>query len=151
MLLEVGKTLEGKVTGITPFGAFVDLGEGKTGLVHISEVALEYVKDINNHLKENDVVSVKVISIDNKGKISLSIKQALLDKRKAENAQKREKRSARPDDFDWSKSSQEPSTPPSFEELMNKFKQSSDERMHDIKKGMDSKRGGNYRRSSGSY
>jgi len=149
MLLEVGKTVVGKVSGITPFGAFIDLGEGKTGLVHISEVALEYVKDINEHLKENDEVTAKIISIDSKGKISLSIKQALLDKRKAEQAQRQ--RSSRPDDFDWSKKSTESDTPPSFEELMNKFKQSSDERMHDIKKGMDAKRGGNYRRSSGSY
>ena len=147
MLLEVGKTVEGKVSGITPFGAFIDLGEGKTGLVHISEVALEYVKDINNHLKENDEVTVKVISIDSKGKISLSIKQALLDKKKAE----AKNRSSRPEDIDWSKKAADSDAPPSFEELMNKFKQSSDERMHDIKKGMDSKRGGNYRRSSGSY
>ena len=146
MLFEVGKTVEGKVSGITPFGAFIDLGEGKTGLVHISEIALEYVKDINSHLKENDVVTVKVISIDNKGKISLSIKQALLDKKKEE----REKRSSVPEEIDWSKKNTA-STPPSFEELMNKFKQSSDERMHDIKKGLDSKRGGNYKRSSGSY
>ena len=147
MLLEVGKTVEGKVSGITPFGAFIDLGEGKTGLVHISEVALEYVKDINNHLKENDEVTVKVISIDSKGKISLSIKQALLDKKKAE----AKNRSSRPEDIDWYKKAADSDAPPSFEELMNKFKQSSDERMHDIKKGMDSKRGGNYRRSSGSY
>jgi len=147
MLLEVGKTVEGKVSGITPFGAFIDLGEGKTGLVHISEVALSYVKDINEHLKENDKVTVKVIAIDNKGKISLSIKQALLDKKKSEE----KNRSSRPEDFDWSKSNTDSAAPASFEELMNKFKQSSDERMHDIKKGMDSKRGGNYKRSSGSY
>ncbi|MBR2499448.1 MAG: S1 RNA-binding domain-containing protein [Clostridia bacterium] len=149
MLLEVGKTVEGKISGITPFGAFIDLGEGKTGLVHISEVALEYVKDINEHLKEGETVSVKVVSIDDKGKISLSIKQALLDKRKSEN-QARKQRVSRPDDFDWS-SNKTSDTPMSFEEMMNKFKQSSDERMHDIKKGVDSKRGGNYRRSSGSY
>ena len=148
MLLEVGKTVEGKVTGITPFGAFVDLGEGKTGLCHISEVALSYVKDINEHLKENDKVTVKVISIDNKGKISLSIKQALLDKKKAEAAKPA---SSRPEEIDWSKKPSDSSAPASFEEMMNKFKQSSDERMHDIKKGMDSKRGGNYKRSSGSY
>ncbi len=150
MLLEVGKTVEGKISGITPFGAFIDLGEGKTGLVHISEVALEYVKDINQHLKEGETVSVKVVSIDEKGKISLSIKQALLDKRKAENQAKKQ-RFTRPDDFDWSSKGSESDAPLSFEEMMSKFKQSSDERMHDIKKGVDAKRGGNYRRSSGSY
>lgn len=145
MLLEAGKIVDGKVTGITPFGAFIDLGDGKTGLVHISEIALEYVKDIKNHLKENDTVTVKVLSVDNKGKISLSIKQAILDERK-----KARPKTSRPDNFDWSKKNAEPPAV-TFEDMMNKFKQSSDERMHDIKKGVDSKRGGNYRRSSGSY
>ena len=76
MQLEVGMTAEGKITGITNFGAFVQLENGKTGLVHISEVALTYVKDIAEHLKENDAVKVKVLSIDERGKISLSIKKA---------------------------------------------------------------------------
>lgn len=147
MLLEVGKIVDGKVTGITQFGAFIDLGEGKTGLVHISEVALEYVKDIKNHLNINDDVKVKIISIDSKGKISLSIKQAILEERKEER-KKEIKNSTRPDDFDWLKKEE---APISFEEMMSKFKHSSDERMHDIKKNVDSKRGGNYRRSNGSY
>lgn len=47
MQIEVGEIYEGKVTGITKFGAFVDIGEGKSGMVHISEVASSYVKDIN--------------------------------------------------------------------------------------------------------
>ncbi len=148
MLLEVGKTVKGKVTGITPFGAFIDLGEGKTGLCHISEVALSFVKDIKEHLKENDEVTVKITSVDNKGKISLSIKQALLDK-KAKDAAK--PASSRPEEILWPDKNSTSSAPTSFEEMMNKFKQSSDERMHDIKKGLDSKRGGNYKRSSGSY
>ena len=64
MPLEVGTIVEGKVSGITAFGAFVQLPEGRTGLVHISEVAQEYVKDISAHLKENQIVKVKVVSID---------------------------------------------------------------------------------------
>ena len=79
MELEPGKIIEGKVTGITQFGAFVSIEGGKTGLVHISEIALEYVKDIKNHIKEGDIVKAKVLSIDPSGKISLSIKQALLE------------------------------------------------------------------------
>jgi len=77
MALEVGKIVSGKVSGITSFGAFVELEGGKTGLVHISEVAKDYVKDINSHISQNQEVKVKILSIDQNGKISLSIKQAL--------------------------------------------------------------------------
>ncbi|MFE5324446.1 S1 domain-containing RNA-binding protein [Paenibacillus sp. NPDC056579] len=77
MAIEVGSKLEGKVTGITHFGAFVELPEGGTGLVHISEIADNYVKDVNDHLKLNDMVTVKVINVDKDGKIGLSIKQAV--------------------------------------------------------------------------
>ena len=75
MSIEVGKVVEGKVTGITDFGAFVELDKGKTGLVHISEVAHSYVKDVNQHLKVDDRVKVKVISVGDDGKIGLSIKR----------------------------------------------------------------------------
>jgi len=77
MAIEVGAKLEGKVTGITHFGAFVDLSGGVTGLVHISEIADNYVKDVKDHLKLEDVVTVKVINVDKDGKIGLSIKQAI--------------------------------------------------------------------------
>ena len=68
MAIEVGAKLEGKVTGITNFGAFVDLSGGVTGLVHISEIADNYVKDVKDHLKIDDVVTVKVINVDKDGK-----------------------------------------------------------------------------------
>jgi S1 RNA binding domain protein len=77
MAIEVGSKLEGKVTGITHFGAFVELPEGGTGLVHISEIADNYVKDVNDHLKLEDKVLVKVINVDKDGKIGLSIKQTV--------------------------------------------------------------------------
>ena len=76
MLFEVGMILEGKVTGITKFGAFVSLPGGKSGMVHISEVANAYVNDIHEHLSEGQTVKVKVISITEDGKINLSIKRA---------------------------------------------------------------------------
>lgn len=76
MAIELGSKLEGKVTGITHFGAFVLLPGNVTGLVHISEIADTYVKDINDHLKVNDMVTVKVINVDKDGKIGLSIRQA---------------------------------------------------------------------------
>ena len=75
--LVVGNIVEGKVTGITKFGAFVDLGDGKTGMVHISEVAPTFVKEIRDFVKENDTVKVKVLSISEDGKISLSTMQEL--------------------------------------------------------------------------
>jgi S1 RNA binding domain protein len=77
MAIEVGTKLEGRVTGITHFGAFVELAEGVTGLVHISEIADNYVKDVNDHLKLEDRVMVKVINVDKDGKIGLSIKQTV--------------------------------------------------------------------------
>ena len=148
MVLEPGTIIEGKVTGITQFGAFVAMEGGKTGLVHISEVALEYVKDIKEHLKEGDAVKAKILSIDKAGKISLSIKQAILDERNAAKKAAPKKTPRKPDDYDWTKKSAQPT---SFEDMLAKFKQDSDEKLHDVKKAMDSKRSSGYKRSSGSF
>ena len=75
MELEIGSILEGKVSGITKFGAFVTLPEGRSGLVHISEIAYTYVNDIKDHLQEGQEVKVKVIGVDDNGRINLSIKK----------------------------------------------------------------------------
>ncbi|OIJ13799.1 RNA-binding protein S1 [Anaerobacillus arseniciselenatis] len=76
--VEVGSVVEGKVTGIKPFGAFVAIDGEKQGLVHISQVAHGFVKDINEHLSVGDQVKVKVMSIDEEsGKISLSIRETV--------------------------------------------------------------------------
>ena len=77
MALQVGDIVEGKVTGIKPFGAFVSLPEGKTGLVHISEVSYEFVQDLSAVLSDGQTVQVKVLSIAPDGKIALSIKRLL--------------------------------------------------------------------------
>lgn len=76
MQLDVGKIYEGKVTGITKFGAFVELEPGTTGMVHISEVANTFVNEIKDFLTEGQTVKVKVLSVGEDGKISLSIKKA---------------------------------------------------------------------------
>ena len=76
MQLEIGTVLEGRVTGITNFGAFVSLPGGTSGLVHISEVANTYVKDVHDHLSEGQSVRVKVLRLTPDGKINLSIKAA---------------------------------------------------------------------------
>ena len=77
MALEVGSILEGKVTGITKFGAFVALPEGKSGLVHISEIANSFVSDVHEHVQMGQAVKVRVLSVSEEGKINLSIKRAL--------------------------------------------------------------------------
>jgi len=121
MAIEVGQIVEGKITGITNFGAFVELPGGQTGLVHISEVADEYVKDVNHFLKINDLVKVKVLNLD-KGKIGLSIRQAKISSERttANRTQNRQ----------------------SFEDKLAKFMKDSDERLMDLRRNTDSKRGG---------
>ena len=141
MQFEVGTILEGKVTGITKFGAFVELPGGKTGMVHISEVAPTFVKEIRDHLTENQEVKVKVLKVGEDGKISLSIKQAL----PAPQPQQRRQSGGR-GRCDWQKPKSEPVT---FEDMMAKFKQTSDEKMSDLKRVTEAKRGG-YSRRGGS-
>ncbi|MDR1736192.1 MAG: S1 RNA-binding domain-containing protein [Oscillospiraceae bacterium] len=72
----IGAVVAGKVSSITKFGAFVSLPEGKSGLVHISEIAHTYVNDIREHLTEGQEVTVKILGIDGEGRINLSIKKA---------------------------------------------------------------------------
>ncbi len=166
MSFEVGSIIEGKVTGLTKFGAFVDLGEEKTGMVHISEVASTYVKEITDFVNVGQTVKVKVLSIDEAGKISLSMKQAEagteakergnnFDRRdKGDHAQggfKRRERST-PNVWNGPKQSQSDNANLSFEEMMSKWKSSSDEKMSDLKRSSDSKRGGGgYGRRGGSH
>ncbi|GLC29943.1 S1 domain-containing RNA-binding protein [Clostridium omnivorum] len=133
MTLQTGSILEGTVVNITNFGAFVEV-DGKTGLVHISEVADTFVKNIRDHLKEQDKVKVKVISVDDNGKISLSIKQAMP-----------QKKSVRPVEVDWS--SEKNKGNGNFEDRLSKFLKDSEERFQDLKKHQDSK-GRGYRKSS---
>lgn len=140
MQLEVGSIVEGKVTGITKFGAFVEIGSGITGMVHISEVASAYVKEIREHLTENQAVKVKVLSIGEDGKIGLSIKKAEPPK----SAPAPFKRNfAHKEPGGWAPKTQEPQN---FEDMLNKFKQTSDDRMSDIKRGIETKRGTGGRR-----
>ena len=164
MQLTVGSIVEGKVTGITKFGAFVDLGEGKTGMVHISEVAASYVKDIRDHLTEGQTIKVKILNISEDGKIGLSIKRT-------------QEMPARPAGGPRSGSGPRPggnggrpSGPRggqrrpntyagggfnpnrtnenmSFEDMMAKDKQTSDDKRTDLKRVMDAKRGAANRRS----
>ncbi len=97
----VGEIFEGKVTGITKFGAFVSLPDGSNGLVHISEIANTYVNDVHDHVTEGQTVKVKVIGISEAGKINLSIKRAEPPAPRPENERPSQPRAAapRPKDF----------------------------------------------------
>lgn len=177
MQVEVGSIVEGQVTGITKFGAFVELPNGKTGMVHISEVASTYVNEISEHLTEGQTVKVKVIGITDDGKISLSIKKAEPRPERPENTQRQdrptgarppqqrsgerfEKRGDKPfedrprrpaprRDITWQPKVSE--KPVGFEDMLSKFKQTSDDKMSDLKKYRgDVKRGTANRRAKGS-
>src|SRR4051812_37173184 len=144
MAIEVGSKVPGKVTGITNFGAFVELPGGITGLVHISEVADSYVKDVNDHLKVGDQIEVKVIS-EKDGKIALSIKKAI-DKPEGQTSSysQRPPRQGRPNsggskDF-RSKSNFKPKE--NFEDKMARFLKTSEENLTTLKRTTESKRGG---------
>ena len=156
MSIEVGNILEGVVTGITKFGAFVELPGGKVGLVHISEVADVYVKDVNDFLKEKDKVKVKVLSVDDHGKIGLSIKQLQEKKVEEQNTRPAQSSNYRPaqssnyrpaprkqfnNDFRKHNNSGA-----SFEDKLSKFLKDSDEKLTDLRRKTDSKRGGGSRK-----
>ncbi len=131
MQLVVGEIIEGKVTGITNFGVFVDIGEGKTGMVHISEVAQTYVSQISDFVKQGDVVKAKVLSVSDEGKVSLSMKKAEEPKPR-EKRQPRQPGDTKPDmSYVWTAKKSESA---SFEDMLSKFKQTSDEKFSDLKR-----------------
>lgn len=127
--LEVGSIVEGKVTGITNFGVFVDLGEGKTGMVHISEVATTYVENIRDFVQDHQQVKVKILNVGDDGKISLSIKRAAEEKRPGRKPPVTPP--ARPTGGEWTARRTENL---SFEDMMSRFKQNSDDKFSDLKK-----------------
>ncbi len=126
MSISVGTIMEGVVSGITNFGAFVELPGGVTGLVHISEVADTYVKDVRDFVKEKDHIKVKVINVGDNGKIGLSIKQ--VDPNYDKNRRGRHH--------------SRPRSAVSFEDKLARFLKESNERLQDLKRNTDSKRGG---------
>ena len=146
MQLTVGDIVEGKITAVKDYGVFVDLGEGKSGMVHISEIAQSYVSNINDFVKVGDQVKLKVLTVADDGKISLSIKRAEEPKADAPRPERREKRPYTPKapapapdgSYVWTAKKSESA---SFEDMMSKFKATSDEKFSDLKrKNPDAKR-----------
>ena len=145
MQLTVGEIIEGRITGITNFGLFLDLGNGKSGMVHISEVAPTFITEISDYVKVGQIVKVKVLAV-NDGKISLSLKQALpREQQKKPQKQKQQQRSQNrqpykpappvksPGDYEWQSSRK--ASPSSFEDMMSRFKQTSEDKISDLKRG----------------
>jgi len=126
MDFEVGAILTGKITGITKFGAFVSVAPGKSGLVHISEIASTYVSDVRDHLTEGQEVTVKVIGVDQNGRMNLSIKAAI----PAPAGEFRHRAPQR---------QTEAATEPSFEDKLKRFMQDSDSKMSGLKQYPDKK------------
>ena len=169
MELQVGSILEGKVTTITKFGAFVALEGGKSGLVHISEIANAFVSDVHEFLQEGQQVKVLVLSTEN-GKINLSIKKALPQEEQAA----RPRRPARPAGGGYAPrngnggngfrpaapqgnrgernfaqpahSAEAPTPEQSFEDKLKQFLSSSEGKMADLNRNIDGKRGGGRKR-----
>lgn len=134
MQLKIGDIVEGKITSVTSFGAFADIGDGLSGMVHISEISRDFVNDIHDFVKVGDTAKMKVISVAEDGKIALSIRKALPENtvEKKERKLRTPRVPSKPDkSFVWQAES---SAPSSFEEMMSKFKQRSDEKISDLKR-----------------
>ena len=155
MAFQVGDIVEGKVTGIKPFGAFVSLPEGKNGLVHISEVSYEYVQDLSAVLSDGQTVKVKILSIAPDGKIALSIKrtqpapergarQGGAHQQWQQGSAPRAKREAPP--RVWQPKPTQPQGNLSFEDMMARYKSQSEEKIADLKRVTENRRGGYSRR-----
>lgn len=130
MPIEIGSEVEGKVTGIANYGAFVDLGEGAVGLVHISQIADAYVTDINQFLKVGETVKVKVLGRVKENKFDLSIKQV-----------GKPMPSVNPVILPRRERSKDKPIPGSFEDKITRFLKDSEERLLDYKRNIETKQG----------
>ncbi|KAA9232595.1 MULTISPECIES: S1 domain-containing RNA-binding protein [Aerococcus] len=146
MTVEVGEKVTGKVTGIVKFGVFVDLGDGTSGLVHISEISDSYIKDINDYLQKGDEVTAIVTKIQPDGKIALSMKDAKDHKQAEPKAQAKHGNSGpKPAKANNShkKFDRKPQAKTSdFDAMMNNFLKESDDRLTSLKRNTEGKRGG---------
>lgn len=148
MRLEVGTIVEGKVAKITNFGAFVELPDDKSGMIHISEISSDFVKDIKDYLRIGQAVKAKVININEKNEIALSIKKLMpqktvIKKNKPLNSLEKFDRPSRIDSQNDKKKNSI-----SFEEMLATFKHKSEEKISDLKRAKESKRGSSCKRGS---
>ncbi len=151
MAVETGQIVQGTVVRLLPYGVLVRLEDGQTGLVHISEIDQNYVRDVADYFGVNDPVSVRVLNTGDRGKIELSVKQALgegqsLPQRQpsAEGDAPREARPESRGEYRGGGGSDGPrrESRSSFEEKMGEFTRQSSERLSDLKRNIENKRGG---------
>lgn len=136
--LEVGSIVQGKVTGVTKFGAFVEVAPQKTGLVHISEISNEFVKNVSDYFTEGQIINVKILSINQDGKMELSAKQALPnEEKKFSNNLSNSRQTLR-----------KPSAPNNFEDMMAKFKKISEEKLSGMGTMVENRRRKAYHKSN---
>ena len=154
MLIKKGEIIEGKITGITKYGAFVSVNSEISGMIHISEIAFDFIKDINEVLELNQTVKAAVIGVNENGKLALSIKQLPKDpaateiqgseesdeieepieiETEAAEVKDRVEKTSFKNPEEFFKTDKNPGTSRNFEDMMNKFKRDSDEKMSDLK------------------
>ncbi|MDH7482644.1 MAG: S1 RNA-binding domain-containing protein [Armatimonadota bacterium] len=151
MAIEIGSTVDGVVVKVTEYGAIVRMQGGKTGLIHISEIADTFVRDVKDYFKEHDRVRVRVLSVNSKGRYELSTKQVEQPPQEPPEPREREKSVERPpEEINLGPEPEsEPETTPvaqSFEERLSRFVKESEERLLQLKRNIESKRGNNRRR-----
>jgi S1 RNA binding domain protein len=142
MAVEVGQIVQGRVVRLLAYGVLVRLDDGTTGLVHISEIDQNYVRDVADYFALDDMVNVKVLKAEDRGKIELSVKQARGEGEpivKVRAPQPEENNDA-PPRAEAGPSRRESRA--SFEEKMGEFMRSSSERLSDLKRNIEGKRGG---------
>jgi S1 RNA binding domain protein len=143
MTIEPGSIVRGTVVKIADFGAIVRLGGGKSGLIHISEIADTFVRNVRDYVREEDEVVVKVLRVNNKGRYELSLKQCEVElpakppDRQLARAGRSATASGRPD----TAPPPAPRPPPTFEDRLSRFMKDSEQRQHDLRRHLEAKRG----------
>lgn len=145
MVIEIGSTVEGIIVKLADYGAIVRLAGGKMGLVHISEVADTFVRDMHDYFKEDDRVYVKVLKVNDKGRYELSAKQAdpkAVRRPERQAAPAPAKRKDLPEyNFELAREREKEKAPVTFEDKLSRFLKDSEERQVDLKRNIESKRG----------
>lgn len=144
MTFELGSTVKGTVVKIANYGAIVRLPGGDTGLVHISEIADAYVRDVRDYLQEGEEVTVKILRLDTKGRYDLSIRQCSTESDKSTRlvAARNIGNERRSEQRLYTETSQSHAKfTASFEDRLSRFLKDSEERLHDLKRNIEAKRG----------
>ena len=132
-MADIGSIVEGKVVKLLKYGIIVELPEGESGLVHISEIDNNFIQDVGDYFRENDQVEVKVIGIDDKGRLQLSVRQAQPDFQEMSRSSSRRRHQSHEEIA-------------AFEDKLSGFLKQSNERLIDLKRNIEAKRGGGRRR-----